>query len=103
MSAYPIVAAWQLRASKVKMAMAVVGKNRHYGWGHIAGRHWLTTAHAARLSEEVAVDVLRDVAAIGPRVMRAVAEQLPAGFPAHVAEPILAGVTSTLARIGEQT
>jgi len=101
MSAYPIVAAWQLRASKVKMAMAVVGKNRHYGWGHIAGRHWLTTARAARLPEDVAVEVLRDVAAIGPRVLRVVEEQLPAEFPTHIAAPILSGVASTLARIGD--
>jgi serine/threonine-protein kinase HipA len=99
LSAHPIVASKQLHVRDLRMAMAVDGKNRHYDWNSIRGRHWPTTAKKARFSESEANDILEDCVARGPGAIEGVREQLPGDFPRHVAEPILQGVLDTLAKI----
>lgn len=41
----------QISMHKVKMAMAVSGKNRLYRWNSITKRHWLDTAKKCRFPE----------------------------------------------------
>jgi len=92
LSAYPALGrkAHQLSPHKVKMAMAVVGKNRHYRWREIRVRHWLETArrcavlNARKLIEEVTERV--------PGAVEAVRAALPRTFPEAVGEPILTGL-----------
>jgi serine/threonine-protein kinase HipA len=100
LSAHPIVAKGELARQKLKMAMAVVGTDRHYKWTSIRPRHWLTTAAHVDLLESDAREVLHDVLARGPRALADVRTQLPHTFPAGVATPILAGVASALERLG---
>ncbi len=99
LSAWPVVARRQLHERQLKMAMAVLGRNRHYEWGGIQPRHWMATAKAVGLSENDARAVLGDVAECGPRALEQVGARLPVGFPAAVAEPILEGVSRALARL----
>jgi serine/threonine-protein kinase HipA len=44
MSAHSLVSNKQLQRQKIKMAMAFVGKNKHYHWAKQQRRHFLSTA-----------------------------------------------------------
>lgn len=99
LSAHPIVARGELHARGLKMAMAAVGENRHYRRDEIHGRHWSSTARAARYSRDEARQVLEECAGRAPGVVDRVASTLPAGFPAAVAEPILEGVGQAAQRL----
>jgi len=92
MSAYPLVAEKQLEAHKLKMAMALTGKRRHYEWTHILHRHWLATAKNCRFPTDKMAAVIDDVLERMDDVIGQVTGQLPATFPDAVAEPIFDGM-----------
>lgn len=99
LSAYPVMGnkADQLPPAKVKMAMAVVGKNRHYRWNRIRRDHWQTTGKAAGLARETIEEILHELNISLPQALETVNRQLPAGFPAAAAaaaDSILSGVRS---------
>ena len=91
-SAFPLMAQGSLPAQRVKMAMSVKGKKRHYHWARIEPRHFLSTAKTAGLGVTQAEAVLHEVAIEAPRAVEAVQSMLPDGFPGSVSEPIFAGV-----------
>ncbi len=93
MSAYPILGtgANQLAPQKAKMAMAAIGKNRHYHWAEIQPRHWLSTAAACGLETHARADIAAIVERT-PQVIEAVSGTIPVGFPAKVADTIFAGL-----------
>ncbi len=98
LSAHPVVARGSLHERKLKMAMAVRGKNRHYAWHEIRARHWSSTARAARFSPQRAQEILDEcLARVEPAIDQVVAA-LPAGFPDGVAAPILEGLRATKQR-----
>jgi serine/threonine-protein kinase HipA len=94
LSAYPVMGhtAGKLAPEKVRMAMAVYGKNRHYRWKDISARHWIRTGEFAGLSGEVVREILADLVEKTPGVISAVSSQLPADFPEAVAELIFQGL-----------
>jgi serine/threonine-protein kinase HipA len=99
LSMYPIVARQQVSMRKVKMAMAALGKDRHYKWDHILRRHWRSTAQHVGLPLDDADAVLEDLLARGEGAIATVSAQLPASFPDGVAGPILEGVTDALKQL----
>ena len=96
LSAFPVLGrgARQLPRSKLKMAMAVEGKNRHYAWQAIQRRHWEETARRCGIAA-FWPSVLNDLLGRTSGVIDAVAAELPKGFPARVADPILKGLESS--------
>lgn len=93
LSAYPVLGGTknQLAPQKIKMAMAISGKNRHYRWSEIRRPHWVATAQACGMGARV--DALMDeIIAEVPLVLEKVSAQLPAGFPANVADTIFKGI-----------
>lgn len=94
LSAYPVMGNGpkMLSSHKARMAMGLWGKNKHYLWRNMQKQHLLTTGIACGLSESVCVDIIDDM--IGKRldVIDLVSAQLPAGFPAQVADAIFEGV-----------
>lgn len=98
-SVHPMLAAGQMHGYDVNMAMAVTGKNRHYKWDTIRGRHWLTTAKKAHFSVDSAGAILADVAARVRQLENVIHPQLPKDFPSQIADTILAGVVATASRI----
>ncbi|MCR9247767.1 MAG: type II toxin-antitoxin system HipA family toxin [bacterium] len=100
LSVHPLLAAGQLQKERVRMAMAALGKNRHYRWDGILSRHWRSTAAAVGLPQVDAEQVLADLVDRGPGVLDTVADQLPAGFPAALAEPVFTGVRQALDQLG---
>lgn len=85
---------------KAKMAMAAVGKNRHYKWAEILPRHWLSTAAAAGVEATAGEDIAA-LAERTPGVIEEISSVLPEGFPTNVSRPIFEGLSRAAARLGE--
>lgn len=104
-SAYPILGHGpnQISPFKVKLAMAVRGKNAHWKMNDIQRRHWVAmgTRHGVITADGQAVEaLLDDLVARTPAVIHEVRRQLPAGFPRHLADSILLGLADASERLG---
>jgi serine/threonine-protein kinase HipA len=80
LSAYPVLGhgRGKYAPEKIKMAMAVDGKNRHFRWRDICARHWIETAKRCGFSEMQSV--MRDVTARTPVVIEQARSLIPAGL-----------------------
>lgn len=98
LSAWPVIGrgARQLAHQDAKLAMAVVGRNRHYRLQEIQARQWraLAVAHGG-LSLWQRMQGLVDTA---PQAFEDIADKLPADFPESVFVRIKDGVTAQRAR-----
>jgi len=99
LSAYPVLGhrRGKLSPEKIKMAMAVQGKNRHYRWNEIHGRHWLETAKRCGLGGMQSI--VQDVIDRTPDVVKQVHAKIPKGFPAQIADAIMDGIKASTERI----
>ena len=101
LSAHPLIANDQMVQRKVKMAMALEGKSRHYHWERILYRHWLSTAKNCRFPEKEMIDIIDSTLGRMDEVIEKVASLLPVGFPADVAGPIFEGMKTARDRMIE--
>jgi serine/threonine-protein kinase HipA len=92
LSAYPVLGheRGKLSIQKIRMAMAVQGKNRHYRWNEIHTRHWLETAKRCGFGEMKSV--VEDVIARTPAVIERVRKLIPPVFPSEIADSMLQGL-----------
>lgn len=100
LSAYPLLGNGPNRISphEVKLAMAVRSKNAHWHMNKIMRRHW--NALARRCGFGVSAElVIQELIAQTPAVVTAVEDNLPADFPAEVAETIFFGLRSAVDRL----
>lgn len=100
LSAFPVLGTGKrmLSPKKVKMAMAVEGKNRHYLWHSILLRHWEETAQRCGMGS-VFRQLVAEVLDQTPGVIDSVALRLPKGFPDSVVSPTLDGLRASAARL----
>ncbi|MEX2163608.1 MAG: type II toxin-antitoxin system HipA family toxin [Sulfuricaulis sp.] len=103
LSAWPVIGNGQnlIPARKVRMAMAWLGKNRHYVADQVRRRYINTTALKcgfAATARELVDEVLQQT----PHVIEQVRQELPAGFPPHLAETILAGLHESAVRLAHK-
>lgn len=103
LSAYPIMGtrAGQLSPKKIKMSMAVEGKNRHYHWSEIVRRHWNETARRCGFARD-AEKLIEEILAKTPDVIKRAESGLPRAFPSKVAEPVLKGLQRAASRLAKQ-
>jgi serine/threonine-protein kinase HipA len=99
LSAFPLVGRHQLEHRKLKMAMAIQGKGRHYHWWPILYRHWLSTAKACRFPSDEMEAIIDQSLARMDDVITGVAGQLPPSFPEDVAGPIFNGMREARDRL----
>jgi serine/threonine-protein kinase HipA len=94
LSAYPVLGhgRGRLAPEKIRMAMAVQGKNRHYRWKEICARHWLETAKRCGFGEMK--PIVEEVVARTPDVVEQVRRIVPPGFPAPIVDAILEGINA---------
>lgn len=92
LSAYPLIGGAGLQKQKIKMAMALQGKKRHYKWDSIQPRHFMTTAKASGYSEKLAANHLYEMLSNTEHVIDSVREKLPDDFPVEIAKTIFEGV-----------
>jgi serine/threonine-protein kinase HipA len=100
LSAYPVLGQgrYRLAPEKARLAMAAVGRSRHYGWSRIARRQLLSTAAACHLGAH-GESLIADLIDRTPGVIAKVSRALPTGFPGSVAESILAGLRKAADRL----
>lgn len=91
-SAYPLMANSSLAKQKVRMAMALKGKDTHYDWYRIQKRHFISTAKWANYSVPDAERILEEMLSQVDEVIGQVSEQLDSSFPHTVSEPIFEGM-----------
>ena len=103
LSAYPVLgsSAGKLSPKKVKMAMAVDGKNRHYHWDSILYRHWEETARRTGMSP-VFKGLIQELVDSTPKAIEAVGALIPKEFPDELATSILEGLRGAGARLDAQ-
>lgn len=92
LSAYPLVENKQLQFKKLKMAMALHGKNSHYKIDGIQKRHFIETAKYAQYSETKAVRIFEQVIERIDSAIDEVAAQLPSDFPEKITQPVFEGM-----------
>lgn len=101
MSAYPVMGdghnQWSPR--ELKLAMALVGKNRHHEVEHIQRRHFNSTAKRFGYGE-TAEPLIQELIELTPAVIDKVQRALPPGFSDEVAVKVLRGL-QTAARVLE--
>ena len=92
LSAYPVMGhgRGKLSPEKIRLAMAVQGKNHHYHWKEVQGRHWLETAKRCGFGDMQSV--IEEVIAKTPEVLQQIHSVIPRGFPLHISDSILKGV-----------
>ena len=91
-SAHPMIAAGQLDIHKLKMAMAMRSKSKHYSVLPIFYRHWLATAKKCRYPIDEMEHVIRNTLDRMDHVIDQVANKLPETFPDTIAGPVLNGM-----------
>ncbi|HVE11019.1 MAG TPA: type II toxin-antitoxin system HipA family toxin [Paraburkholderia sp.] len=93
MSAYPVIgdAPNQWATRDLKLAMALLGKNRHYLMHNIQRRHFNSTAKKVGYGEN-AEPLLQELIGKTPAVVAQVQQQLPQGFSGEVADKVLGGL-----------
>lgn len=96
---YDVMSAWPVLGKgpnlfnprKLKLAMAVDGKNRHYLVSEIQRRHWNEVAKRNALGHDFEPTIAEVLAAV-PNAIAKVGAELPMGFPAKVSDPIFQGL-----------
>lgn len=99
MSAFPLITKKQLQKQKIKMAMAFIGKNKQYVWQKIQRRHIFSTALAAGFSKDKIENILSDMLDRVEAVIATVSAELPADFPAYIADSIFSGMREATAKL----
>lgn len=93
MSAYPVMGSGPSHWSpfEVKLAMALLGKNRHYVMHDIQRRHFNSTAQKVGFASS-AEPIIEGILARTPQVIAEVQGDLPPGFSQRIADTILKGL-----------
>ena len=94
MSAYPLISNRSLEKQKIKMAMAVEGKNRHYKWNTIRCRHWYETAKQCRFDKDELKLIIDESCEPMEEHIDKVAEQITTDFPEALSRSIFQGMLS---------
>ena len=96
---YDVLSLWPITGSgahrvdyhRLRLAMALHGRNAHYRLRDIARRHFNATARRCGLGADME-DIIAQTLARVPAALDEVGGRLPRGFPARVAETIFEGV-----------
>ena len=83
---------------KVRLAMAVHGRNKHYFLTEIQRRHFNDTAERIGIGKSAEL-IISEILAKTPRVIGAVHREIPKRFPQKVLDPILAGLTESAKKL----
>jgi len=91
-SAYPLTAKRQIELKKMKMAMALHGKNTHFAWHKIMPRHWIAQSKRVGFPESEMQAIIDQTIEKLDRVINDVSMRLPSGFPQDIANPVFDGM-----------
>lgn len=100
MSIWPVEGAGpnQFSRHRTKLAMALLGKNRHYLMKDIQRRHFNSTAARCFYGDD-AEALMERLIAQTPQAIERVGARLPAGFPQQVSDAIFTGLRQSMAQL----
>lgn len=98
-SAYPLAEKRQLDYHKMKMAMALHGKNTHYKWQNIMSRHWFDESKKSDFPKTEMEAIIENTKSKFDTVLTKVTEKLPGGFPEHISTPVFDGMKKVAGRL----
>jgi serine/threonine-protein kinase HipA len=107
---YDVISAWpiagprqnQLHPSKLKLAMSLRGKKKHYRLTEIRRRHFNATAQQCGLGKNMN-SIIDEVVAKTPSVIENVGAKLPADYPARVFDLVTGGLKRAAEEIKAQS
>lgn len=101
MSAYPVLGPGpnQWAPHRLKLAMALLGKQRHYVLHDIQRRHFNSTAQKLGYGSS-AESLIEALIERTPAALAEVRAELPEDFSPHVAETVLGGLEQAVQRLG---
>lgn len=89
------------RDARLKMAMAVEGRNRHYALHEIHRWHWVDMAGKLGLDADID-SLIDDMVGQVPRVIEQVGHNLPDGFPEPVFASVAEGMQAAAVRLASE-
>ncbi|MEE9335724.1 MAG: type II toxin-antitoxin system HipA family toxin [Granulosicoccaceae bacterium] len=100
-SAYPIMGKGKhsIAENKIKMAMAMPGRNKHYHWAKVQPRHIEAVAAISGRKPAELIDELCDQTDIA---IEAAAVLIPDDFPGEVADRIFSGMSKARDKLGRR-
>ena len=105
MSAYPYFGQGQglskisMQKQKIKMAMGLYGKNKHYKWYEVLKRHWFSMAEKVKFPEAEMARLIEEIVESAPIAIDKTLNDLPKDFPPLVSETIAEGVLVCLQKL----
>lgn len=96
MSAYPYLGQGSIQKQKIKMAMGLDGKNKHYKWNEIQSRHWFTMSKKVKFPENEVIRIIEELVETVPIAIEKTLNEIPKGYPSLIYEVIEKGVISCL-------
>ncbi|NKJ47552.1 toxin HipA [Burkholderia sp. SG-MS1] len=105
LSAHPIIGAGtgRLPAQKVKLAMAVHGKNVHYLLNQIQRRHWVAEGQRVGFSAATVEGMIGELTVRTDAVIDEVSSRLPTDFPMDVADAVFDGMRRLNRKLAQST
>jgi serine/threonine-protein kinase HipA len=102
MSAYPVLGDGpnQWSPYEIKLATALLGKNRHYEMQGIQRRHFNSTAQKVGYAS-TAEPIIEEILARTPIAIADIQAELPENFSPHVLDAILGGLEQAARTLGE--
>jgi len=105
---YDVMSAWpvtgkrhdQLHLSKLKLAMSLKAKNKHYRIAEIERRHFNLVAHRCGLGADME-SIIAEVIDATPSVIERVAAGLPKAFPSKLFDAITKGLRKAATQLEE--
>ena len=88
LSAIPYFGQGNIHRKKIKMAMALQGKNRHYFWDNILPRHFVETAKRVGFDVGEMEKIIEQTKLSFPVALNKTISELPQSFPRKIVEPI---------------
>lgn len=98
-SAYPLAEKHQLDYQKVKMAMALHGKNTHYHWQNIRPRHWFAEAKRVDFPANQMEEIIEQTHSKLDKVIDIISTKLPNTFPENISQAIFQGMKKAAAKL----
>ena len=90
-SAYPYFGQGNIQRQKIKMAMKVHSKNKHYRWHDITARHWLAHGSYLGISKDDILSILSTLSTNVEPALSQTFEEANTHFDVSVGESISAG------------
>jgi serine/threonine-protein kinase HipA len=100
LSALPVAGARedQIHPKKLKLAMALLGTNKHYRVAEMDRRHFNMTAQQCGVGSDMEA-IIADVIAKTPSAIATVEAELPEGFPARVFDAVTTGLKKAVQQL----